>query len=142
MSAATRRALYGKLAGDVTLTTMLGSAPAGQNIHYQQAPSEANFPLVILSKQSGTPTYTLTEGTAKMDTETWLVKGVDRGGSADTVDAIASRLDALLTDGAVSISGRTQLYLRRESDVDYLETDEGQTYRHSGALYRLVHEPT
>ena len=141
MSLVIRRALYGKMAGDSALTSQLGSAASGysQNVYYQQAPAGASYPLVIFSKQSGTPTYAMT---ASFDEEVWLIKGVDRNTSPDAVEAIASRLDALLTDGSLSISGRTQMYLRRESDVDYVETDEGQTYRHSGSLYRLVSQPT
>ena len=55
------------------------------------------------------------------------------------MDGIASRLNALLTDGALSISGKTQLYLRRESDLpSYSETVDGQRYIHAGALFRLV----
>lgn len=143
MSVATRRAIYGKLAGDSTLTSLLGAPATGfsQNVYYQQAPAGATYPLVIFSKQSGTPTYTSKTGTAAFDDEVWLVKGIDRSGTADTADAIASRLDALLTDGTLSISGRSQMYLRRESDMDYAETAEGQVYRHAGSLYRLVHQP-
>lgn len=142
MSVATRRAIYGKLAGDTTLTAMLGPASVGQNIYYQQAPAGAAFPYVIFSKQSGTPTYSFQTGQSAYDSEVWLVKGVDQGSSADTVDAIASRVDTLLTDGALSISGRTQMYLRRESDVDYSEEDKGQLFRHAGALFRLTHQVT
>lgn len=144
MSVATRRAIYGKMVGDSTLTGMLGAPAAGysQNVYYQQAPDGAKFPYIIFSKQAGTPTYTFQTGQAAFDAEVWLVKGVDLATSADTVDAIAARLDALLTDGALSISGRSQMYLRRESDVDYSEEDKGQLYRHAGALFRLVHQVT
>jgi hypothetical protein len=42
-------------------------------------------------------------------------------------------------DGAsLSISGSTLLYLRRQSDVEYPEVDNGVRYSHAGALYRLV----
>jgi hypothetical protein len=49
-------------------------------------------------------------------------------------------LDALLTDGVISISARTQLYLRRESDVDYGEVVDGVAYRHAGSLFRLMYQ--
>ena len=74
-----------------------------------------------------------------MDDEVWLVKGVDQDASADTVDAVSSRLDALLTDGSISISGKTKLYFRRESDVEYGEVIDGAMYKHSGAYFRLVY---
>ena len=139
-----RRALYGKMAGDGPLTTLLAPAPStyGQSIFYQQAPSAAGFPYVIFNKQAGTPAYAMGPMPAARlrDNDIWLVKGIDRADTADLADDIASRLDALLTDGVLSISGRTQLYLRRESDIVYAEVAEGVVYRHSGSLFRLMYQ--
>lgn len=139
MSVAVRRAIYGKLAGDNTLTGLLHTPPTGfsQSIYYQEAPSTAQYPFVIFQKQSGTPTYSLSANA--FDNDLWLIKGVDRSTDADPVDAISSRLNALLTDGTLSISGKTQLYLRRELDVEYPETVEDQRFLHAGSLYRLVY---
>lgn len=140
MSVATRRALYGKMAGDTTLNNLLGSPPTGysKNIFYQQAPKGAPYPYVIFSQSSGTPVYAF--GRLLIDNDLWLIKGVDGSATADQVDQVNSRLDALLTDGTISISGREQLYLRRESDVPYSETVDGVLIRHAGALYRLIYE--
>jgi hypothetical protein len=140
----TRRALYGKLAGDTTLNNLLGTPATGysKNIYYQVAPEGAAYPLIVFSKQAGTPTYTLKSGHAAIDTEVWMVKGVDRSDTADRADAIQSRLDTLLTDGALTISGASQLDLARQSDIDYLEDDDGEVYRHAGSLYRLLYSQT
>lgn len=140
MSVAVRRAIYGKLSGDTTLTNLLGTAAPGytKSIYYQQAPEKAGFPYVVFSKQSSTPRYAL--GARLYDNDLWLIKAVDRRDTADTADAIASRLDALLTDSTLSISGKTQLYLRRESDVDYPENSDGVVYHHAGSLFRLITE--
>jgi hypothetical protein len=101
MSLSTRRALYGKLAGDTTLNNLLGAPATGysKNIYYQVAPEGAAYPLIVFSKQAGTPTYTLK-------------------------------------------SGQSQMYLRRQSDIDYLEDDDGEVYRHAGSLYRLLYSQT
>lgn len=139
---ATRRAIYGKLAGDSTLNGLLASPPAGwsKSIYYNQAPDGAPFPFVIFSRQSGIATYTnVTKPAFELDI--WLVKGVDRSATADTAEAISARIDALLTDASLSISGSTLLYLRRQSDVDYPEVTDNIRYVHSGSLYRLVFEP-
>lgn len=142
MSVATRRAIYGKLAADSTLTGMLGDPPDpyAQSIYYQVAPQGAEFPYVIFSKSAGTPTYAL--GGDAFDSEIWQVKVVARGkpGSdqVNEAETIATRLDTLLTDGTLSIAGRIQLYLRRESDLDYPEVLDGVVYRHAGADFRLV----
>lgn len=145
MSVAVRRALYGKMAADVTLTGMLGPAPSGfaKSIYYQAAPDGAEFPYIIFNKQSGTPRYAI--GERAYDDDVWLIKGVIRssgpgGDSPDVADNIASRLDALLTDGTISISARTQLYLRRVSDVDFSEVSDGTLYRHAGSNFRLIYE--
>ena len=75
MSTAVRRSLYGKMAGDTTLTNMLGDSPTGysQAIYYQQAPRGAKYPYVIFNKQAGTPRYTF--GSRAYDNDIWLIKG-------------------------------------------------------------------
>lgn len=144
MSLNTRRALYGKMAGDTTLNNLLGTPATGysKSIYYQVAPAGADYPLIVFNKQAGTPTYTFKNGHAAIDTEVWMVKGVDRSDTADKADAIQSRLDALLTDGALTISGATQMYLRRQSDFDFAEDEDGELYRHAGSNYRLLYSAT
>lgn len=137
-----RRAIYGKLAGDTTLNALLGTPSSGHSkaIYYQLAPDGAAFPYVVFQKQAGTPTYAMVRGTSAFDEDVWMVKGVDHSKSADAVEAVAQRLDVLLTDATLSISGATLLYLRRESTIDYSELDSGEVYRHSGALFRVIYE--
>lgn len=139
MSTATRRALYGRMAGDTTLNGLLGVPAAGytKSIYHQQGPQGAGFPFVVFSKSSGVPTEAFGDPDA-LDTDVWLVKAIDKAASADTAEAIAARLQALLNDATLSISGATLLYLRRQSDVEYSEVDDGVQYVHVGSLYRLV----
>lgn len=140
---AIRRALYGRLAGDTTLTGLLGTPPAGyaKSIFYQEAPDAAGFPFVVFAKQSGVPTYANATKPA-FESEVWLVKAVDRATTADRAEAIADRADALLADASLSIAGgATVMWLRRQSDVDYPELVGGVRYAHTGSLYRLVFEP-
>jgi hypothetical protein len=143
MSLIVRRALYGKLSGDGTLVGLLGTPAPGRSksIYYDIAPSKAGFPYVIFNKAAGTPSYTF--GSLALDNEVWTIKGVDRqenfSATPDPVDAIASRLSALLTDGTISISGKTQLYLRRISDVEYPEPSGDQVFFHAGGEYRLIY---
>jgi Protein of unknown function (DUF3168) len=136
---ATRRAIYGKMAGDTTLNNLLATPASGfsKAIYHQTAPAGATHPFVIFSKQSGVPTYALVT-TPAFETDVWMVKAVDKDTSATDAEAISTRLNALLTDGVLSISGATQLYLRRQSDIDYEEDDDGVTFRHVGSLYRLL----
>ncbi len=138
----TRRALYGKMAGDTTLTNLLGAPPSGfaKNIFYQEAPQGAGFPYVIFNEQAETPAWALSE--KAYDDDIWLIKGVDENSDADRVDTIKARLEALLTDATLSISGETLLYLRPESKISYQETTDGVRYLHAGLLFRLIHDTT
>jgi hypothetical protein len=139
MSTAVRRAIYGKLAGDTTLNALLGTPPTGysKSIYHQEAPDGANYPFVVFQKQSGTPTEAMGVPSA-LENDIWLVKAIDRGSSSDTAEAAQARVQVLLNDASLSISGSTLLYLRRQSDVEYPEVDNGVRYSHAGALYRLV----
>jgi len=140
-STAVRRALYGKMAADVTLNGLLATPASGwsKSIYHRTAPRGASFPFVIFQKQAGTPTQAFQDPSA-LETDVWLIKGVDRNTTADQAEAIQERLDALLSDGALSISGATLLFLRRQSDVQYEEVDGDTTYHHAGSLYRLLYD--
>lgn len=139
MSTATRRSLYGKMAGDTTLTNMLATPASGyaKAIYFQLAPQGAATPYVIFSKQSGVPIQAFGDPSA-LDTDVWLVKAVDKNTTADTAEAITARVTALLNDATLMISGLTHVFLRRQSDVQYVEVDAGVAYQHAGSLYRLV----
>lgn len=146
MSTAVRRAIYGKLSGDSTLTNMLGAAPTGYTkaIYHDPAPEGTGFPFVVLSKSSGIPTESFGSytngGTFAYETDVWLIKAVDQSPSADVAEGIAARITTLLNDASLSISGGTTMYLRRQSDVEYSEVIDGETFRHAGSQYRLLHE--
>lgn len=136
----------GKLAGDTTLNNLLGTPAPGysKSIYYRMAPDGAQFPFVLMSKQDGRPAEAFGDPSA-FETDIWLIRGVDRGASADTAEAIQARLAALLNDAALSISGSALMYLRRRSDVDYpefpeVEVESGVMYHHAGSLFRLVYD--
>jgi hypothetical protein len=129
------------MSGDSTLTNLLGTPAAGYSkaIYHQEAPAGAAYPYVIFNKQAGDPTDTFGTPSA-FENNVWLVKGIDKNTTADTAEAIAARLIALLNDATLTISGATHLFLRRLSDVEYPETADGVQYKHAGALFRLVYQ--
>jgi hypothetical protein len=127
-----RAAIYQRLAGDATLTGLLSAATA---IFHQRAPQAAVFPLVIFHKQDGRPRRTFAK--AHWDTALWVIKAVDKASSASTAETIAARVDALLDNHALVVTGRQTLSLLRDSDIDYPEPDGAETLRHVGAMYRL-----
>lgn len=145
MSTPVRRGIYGRLSGDSTLSNLLGTAAPGYTkaIYHDPAPEGAQFPFVLISKSSGVPTESFGKapsGGIAYETDVWLVKAVDHSSSADTADSIAARVQYLLNDAALSIAGGVStMYLRRQSDVEYSEVVDGETYRHAGSLFRLVY---
>lgn len=145
MSLVVRRAVYGKLSADTTLTNLLGAAAPGytKGIYYGTAPEGAQFPYVVFGKPSGIPTYAFGVGGSAVayNDDIWMVKAVDHNTTADRADTISARFETLLNDASLSISGETLLYLRRESDIDYPEIRDGETYFHSGSNFRLVARP-
>jgi hypothetical protein len=96
-------------------------------------------PYVVFQQQAGTDSYTFSarDGRSLL----YLVKAVDVGSSGLRAAQMAERLDTLLTDKPLSVSGWTNIRLRRESDVEYVEVDAGKTYQHYGALFRVDVRP-
>ena len=128
-----KAALNTKLRGDATLTGYLNAGTA--SVYQNLAAQGDDAPYVIFQKQAGTPDYTFT-GKA-FDNDLYMVKAVTQGHSPALAGTIADRIDAVLTDGSLTISGGTHYYLRREADIDYTETGDGVTYHHIGASYRV-----
>lgn len=131
-----RRALFERLSADTQLAALLSAPDA---IYHGVAPASAAFPLVVLDKQAGTPTWQFAGGQVQSDV--WLVKGVDRGSSANRVEDIAARVAQVLTDAPLVVAGRFLLAVYREADIDYDEIDSGATYHHAGATFRIVTAP-
>lgn len=131
---AVREAIRAVLAGDAPLTQAISSADA---IYHRVAPANTSPVYITFSKQSGVPIWSMAD---HMDRELWLVKAVGRE-SAAAAEHVAELIDSVLTDAELNIAGRATLYLRRESDVDYGETDGGNQWHHVGGVYRLVTQP-
>ena len=143
---AIRRAIYGKLAGDTTLNNLLHAPPTGLNksIFHEQAPDAAEPPYVVFNQQAATRPYAM--GGQVTENEIWQIKAIVRQGDGGTLSAddlagtIADRLDALLTDSTLSISGGTATWFRQESTVRYSENPEGSPrILHRGGLFRLMY---
>lgn len=129
---AVAKALRDALLADAPLTALLGS-PTG--VYEDVAPQGSTHPFVVFSLNSGPKEFTF-DGLA-FDKPLYLVKAVDGSKSAAKAGAIAERIEAVLTDAALTIAGRDHVYLRPETEIAYSEVKDSTTYRHRGALYRL-----
>lgn len=130
-----KTALYQRLAADSTLTGLLADGTAG--IHDTQAQQNAGLPLVVFTKPAGNAMYTM--GQRSYDDQLWQIKAVTDGPSSQLGGSIVARIDALLDDQPLTLSGGlTCLSLRRTYDVpEYTETADGLRRTHQGAVYRL-----
>jgi hypothetical protein len=134
MSTAIRKALYSKLTTTSAVSSKLSTPTA---VYHGQSPPDGAYPLVIISKQSNRYTRAFAKSTA-FEAETWLIKAVDRNSTSNTAEAISEAVSAALTNGTLTVTGRTVEDIYPTGDVDYLETDGDVTYRHHGVLFRIV----
>jgi hypothetical protein len=134
MSTAIRKALYQKL---TTTSAVSGKLSNSTAVYHGQSPVGGAYPLIIISKQSNRYIRAFAKSTA-FEAETWLIKAVDRNSTSNVAEAISEAVSAALTNGNLSVSGKTVEDIYPTGDVDYLETEGDTTYRHHGALYRIV----
>jgi hypothetical protein len=127
-------ALNSRLAADLGTAGTLGVLGC-TGVYRFQAPQGSVEPYVVFQQQAGTDSYSFSARDGR--SLVYLVKAVDVGPSGLRAAQMAERIDALLTDKPLSLTGWTQLRLRRESDVEYVEVDAGKTYQHYGALFRV-----
>ena len=132
-----RAAIYARLSGDATLTGLL-AAPG--NIFHSIGPQTAAFPLIVFNEAAGT--RVLQFAGAHIKNDLWQVKAIAAGSSATPAEDIAARVDVLLDNAVLAITGREHLYLRNESDIPaYPEQDGAESFWHVGAYYRLWTQP-
>lgn len=135
---AIRVALYTKL-NTASVTSLLSSGSA--SLYHAVAPPTAAFPLLIFSKQSGINDLKVMGGQDAKNT-LWLIKAVVRGTSSSAAEDIDKAVNDVLHFGSLSITGGDDMYLARESDVEFVETSGDTQYRHVGGIYRLVYQDT
>lgn len=132
MSLPVRKGLYQALVGSTAVKALVN-----ERIYHEQAPESAVFPYLIFSKQAGTKIRVLKTG-KQIKQDVWLVKAVDRNTSSNRADEIAEAVDTLLDESTFTVTGKTVIDLHHRGDVEYVENDGDQQYRHSGANYGVV----
>lgn len=137
MSKATDTAMYTVLNTD-RLSAAAGSlgdlGVTGVFRRKKPASVSAPEPYLIFFEQVATDAYTL--ATRAETRHPYFVECVDRGSSAQRAQNILARVDALLNDQALAISGRATMYLRREQTIERDEDVSGVTYQRVGASYQ------
>lgn len=136
---ATRKAIEDTLHSSAPLLALLGApvSPFSAAIYAREAPSGAEFPLIIIGKGSGVRRWSF-KG-FPMEPQVWRVIAVSQGSSSKAED-IDERCEALLNDAALSITSYANLYIRRDADVDYRQDQDGEAHYYVGGEYRLITE--
>lgn len=125
--------LYTTLSGD---TTLASKVPGG--VHNTVAPGGAGYPQLIFQKVSGSDEYTWSQRIRRRFL--YQVRVIDAGGpDKDGLLEALDRVDALLTDGTLTMTGGgAVIYCRRAGDLpDAAERVDGELYLQVGATYRI-----
>jgi hypothetical protein len=133
MSTVVRKGIYEKLAATGGVTSLLATTTS---IYHGQAPPNAAYPFIVFWKNRNERTRVF--GGIAFEAEIWMVKAVDRNTTSNAAEAISEAVSTALTNGTITVAGRTLQDLFPTGDLDYLETEDDQTYRHHGVLYRIV----
>lgn len=127
-------ALYNKLTGAAALITELG----GTFIYNQQAPQPPGDKYVIFNQQGGGD---VNDTPIREKSILYSVFGV--GLTQEGAGAIDTEIDEALHLAALTISGWSNLWLARETDVNFTEIDGGGVTRYrAGAMYRIIMDKT
>lgn len=121
--------LYNILSADTALAGELG----GTFIYNKQPPQTPADKYVIFQWQGGGDENQSPHRTRNV---IYTVRGVARTqADAATIDGL---IDDLLHHQTLTVSGWTNFWTARESDVNFVEQDEGEVNRyHVGGLYRI-----
>ena len=126
-------ALSAKLLADATLSALMTDG-----VWFDTAKQGATkFVIVSLLSEEDEPMF---QGRAFED-GLYLVKAVALESSGANVKAAAARIDALLDDGTLTISGYQLMRMERVGRVRYTEVDEtnpANRWQHRGGHYALT----
>jgi hypothetical protein len=123
--------IYSKLTGGTALTALLAGTAS---VYHLQAPDNATLPYVVYNVQGGGDTN-ISPNRAK-DLLVWV-----RAYTAESAKAAAlidNQVDALLHNGTITVTGWTNYWLARETDLATVENPpDGSKIYHAGGLYRV-----
>lgn len=126
---AVETALYTKLSGGTALTGLLG----GTAIYNAVVTQGTALPYAVFFESSGGDDNSSPRRARSL---LYTAKGVAE--RAYTANAIDEAMDALLHEGALSITGWNDYWVMRETDVAYEEKlANGNVVYHRGGQYRI-----
>lgn len=123
-------ALYNKLVGTAALIAELG----GTFIYNKQAPQGPNGNYVVFNQQAGGD---VNDTPIRERNILYTVMGIAL--TQEKAGAIDGDIDDTLHLAELTISGWSNLWLARETDINISQIDSGGvTHYHVGAVYRVI----
>ena len=132
---ALEEAIFRVLDGDPELS---GIAVGG--VWKAVAPASATGTVVVFDQLSSSDDYVL----AQRATTTCLytIKAVTPGMTSAPAWNAAARIDELLSDQDITLTGAVLMSCRRAQLVSMVETDGGEMYQHAGGIYTFMSQET
>lgn len=125
-------AIYSRLTGGTALTALLTSGTA---IYFKQAPDHSEDSDFVIFDYGSEVDLSFSPGREK--DVLVLAKGISTKPAA--AGSIDFQIDALLNDQALTLSGWSNRWIRRETGISYPEVDEAKRkWYHAGAYYRIT----
>ena len=123
-------ALYSRLQGTALTSLLAGTT----SIYHMQAPEGESLPYVIFSLQGGGDENLDANRTKNLIV---FVRGYS-GSSAAQAGSIDAQIDGLLHLTPLTVSGWTNIWLSRETDLETVDNDpDGQKVFMQGGFYRV-----
>lgn len=122
--------LYNKLVGASGLITELG----GTAIYNQRAPQTSGSKYVVFQWQGGGDEN---ESPTRMRNLLYTVQAIAT--TKANASAVDVQIDTALHNQTLTVSGYTNIWCARETDINFVEEDAGGVpYYHSGGIYRII----
>ena len=129
-------AIYSKLQSTSAITNLLAGTVS---IYHMQAPENAEYPYIVYSQQAGGD-ENLSQHRVK-NTVRFIRAYATGSQGAALAGSIDAQVDAALHLSPLTVSGWTNLWLARETDLEGVEnTPSGQQVHMAGGFYRLLVE--
>lgn len=131
-------AIYSMLSGGTALTTLVGGT-ASPRIYHLQAPEGSPLPYVVWNIQGGGDTN---DSPHRVKSLVIFVRGFSSV-SAKDAGSIDAQVDGLLHLKTLTVTGWTNIWLARETDLETVENPpSGAPVYMAGGLYRVNIEKT
>jgi hypothetical protein len=106
------------------------------------APEGSLFPYCVVQVQSpAIPSYSFGQTKAAEESTVIAARIVDKNISSAAAEDAAAKLKTLMQDAALSIPGKTLIWCRWRSDIDFSTFEVSEIYRFKGSMWNVKVAP-